>query len=96
MGKHYYTQAKREALCKEYLASNQSRKEFCKSYDISTKSLSRWLSGVSKLQVPKFISIGKLADTSGISTEILLSNGICIKLTLKVSEVSGLIKELAS
>lgn len=94
MSKHYYPEAEREALCKEYLASKQTRKEFCAAHDISTKSLSRWLSNVSKAQEPRFVPIGELTAVTDVATEIRLPNGIDIKLRLQASEISGLIRGL--
>ena len=96
MKKNHYTEAEREALCKEYLASNQTRKAFCAAQDISTKSLSRWLFTVSREQEPKFVPIGELTAATDVSTEIRLPNGIDIKLRLQASEISGLIRGLIS
>ncbi len=96
MTKNYYTEAEREALCNKYLASKQTRKEFCAAQDISTKSLSRWLSNVSRAQKPRFVPIGKLTTPTDVATEITLPNGINIKLRLPTSAISSLIKGLAS
>ncbi len=95
MTKNYYMEAEREALCKEYLSGKQTRKGFCAENNISTKSLSRWLSRAAlKAKGSKFIPVGKLTARNDVLAEILLPNGMGIKLHLSVSEVPNLIKGL--
>ena len=94
MTKNYYTEAEREALCKKYLSNKQTRKEFCAAQDISTKSLSRWLSNISKAPESKFVPIGKLTAPTDVATEIRLPNGVDIKVRLQASEISSLIRGL--
>jgi hypothetical protein len=94
MLKKYYTEVERMALCKKYLSGKESRKEFCEVYDISPKSLSRWLLKASKSKVSKFVPIGELAVVDNVLIEITLPSGIDIKLGLDVARVGGLIKGL--
>ena len=94
MSKHYYTQEKREKICKEYRASGKTQKEFCAVKVISQKTLSRWLNEKKNKPI-KFVSVGEVRPMLGLA-EIILPNAIKIRLPIEAGKISSIAQGLLS
>lgn len=90
----------RATICSKWKASNLSREDFCRQNNIGLSTLDRWLSD--ERQAPsatadkaiQFVSVEKLQIPRSNYLEMILPNGIALKLALQTENVVKLIKEL--
>ena len=96
MNKNNHDKKEQEELCKEFILSGLSRKEFSNKHNISTKTLSRWLSTKKKASESKlkFLPIGTIGKGKPVILSIALSNGIKLTVNIETSAISELIKDL--
>ena len=89
----------RQQICEEWRKSGLSRTEFCKQRNMSLKKLYRWLweersKAQSTTPTIKFLPLTKPAKIQSNYLEVLLPNGIALKLASQTVNVANLIKEL--
>jgi hypothetical protein len=90
----------RQQICEEWRKSGLSRTEFCKQRNMNLKKLYRWLweekRGTQPAAAPtiKFLPLTKLTTIQANYLEVLLPNGIALKLTTQPTNIVKLIKEL--
>ena len=87
-----YTLEHQKRLCEDWLKSGQSKRDFCKSKNISKSALYKWLDKyVEKLPTKAnvdFLPLSLETERSGGGLEILFSNGALLR------GDSNLVKEL--
>lgn len=92
MKKTFHDKDQQVELCKKYLSGKQTRKEFCVAHEISAKSLSRWLNKNKRQSSKvKFLEVGRIEPSANLTAEIILSNGIKIRMPSKHEELIQLI-----
>lgn len=95
MNKSYHDKVQQTELCKKYLSGNQSRKEFCGVHKITPKTLSRWLckNKTEKTGI-KFLELSHVNSDSKLNAEMLLPNGIKIRIHGNQEDIIQLIMSL--
>lgn len=89
----------RQQICEEWRRSGLSCTGFCKQRNLSLKKFYRWLweekrRTQSVAPTIKFLPLTKSANIQSNYLEVLLPNGIALKLASQAVNVANLIKEL--
>lgn len=95
-----FSAEERAKLCTDWKVSKLPRKDFCHQNKVSLSAIDRWLkeerqatSSISRKAI-NFIPIGKQQSAQKNYLEMLLPNGIVLKLAMESINIAQLIKEL--
>ena len=90
----------RAIICNKWKASNLPREDFCRQNNVGLSTLDRWLRDARQAtsaapgKAIQFVPIEKPPVRRSNYLEMILPNGIALKLALQTENVVKLIKEL--